>query len=259
MKKKKLSRNFAFGKNLWSYHFEKSTNNLYFFKGFQGIKRKKLKSLREKQIKNLKIPNNRGIIKLLKKNNLQSEKKIVLYSTPKNKTQSLFYNNNLKEKIKLRSYYGNFNDNQLKNLYNKAESINGYIENNIINLLERRLDSVLFRMNFAKTIFSSRQLISHNKILVNKRKINIPSYLIKNGDLIEIKKTAYNRVSKTILDKFYNFKNISLNNKILSLYPCYIEINYITLSGIFLHSPSLQNVSYHNNNINYENLRRLYL
>ena len=117
---KQLSRQFAFGKNLWSYNFEKSNSNLYFFKGPHGKKRKRLKSIWKKTAKiNKNLTNQNNVIKLLKKAKLHEKKskKVVLYWGPKNKTQSLFYSNNLTERLKLRKYYGNFNENQFKNLY----------------------------------------------------------------------------------------------------------------------------------------------
>ena len=75
---------------------------------------------------------------------------------------------------------------QFKNLYLKASQQKGNVTENLIGLLERRLDAVVFRMNLAPTIFSARQLVSHKHILVNGKKLNIPSYSVKVSDVVEL-------------------------------------------------------------------------
>tara|TARA_X000000368_G_scaffold300754_1_gene239624 strand:+ start:1344 stop:1961 length:618 start_codon:yes stop_codon:yes gene_type:complete len=93
----------------------------------------------------------------------------------------------LQAKQKLKSYYGNINERQFRNLYKKAIMKKGNTAENLIGLLERRLDAVIYRSKFANTIFSSRQLINHGHVKVNGIKVNISSYQIKEEDSIEIK------------------------------------------------------------------------
>ena len=93
----------------------------------------------------------------------------------------------LQAKQKLKSYYGNINERQFRNLYKKAIMIKGNTAENLIGLLERRLDAVVYRSKFANTIFSSRQLINHGHVKVNGKKVNISSYRVKEEDSIEIR------------------------------------------------------------------------
>ena len=97
------------------------------------------------------------------------------------------YGIQLQAKQKLKAYYGNINERQFRNIYRKALSKKGDTTQNLIALLESRLDTVVYRAKFAPTVFSARQLINHGHIKVNEKKVNIPSFLIKSGDIIEVK------------------------------------------------------------------------
>ena len=97
------------------------------------------------------------------------------------------YGTQLEAKQKMKFYYGNINERQFRNVYRKALSKKGNTTENLIGLLERRLDTIIYRAKFATTVFSARQLINHGHIKVNAKKVNIPSYLIKECDAIEIK------------------------------------------------------------------------
>jgi len=97
------------------------------------------------------------------------------------------YGVQLQAKQKLKSYYGNMNERQFRNLYKKAIMSKGNTAENLIGLLERRLDAVIYRSKFASTIFSSRQLINHGHVRVNGKKVNISSYQIKEEDTVEIR------------------------------------------------------------------------
>ena len=97
------------------------------------------------------------------------------------------YGTQLEAKQKLKFYYGNMNERQFRNVYRKAISKKGNTTENLIGLLERRLDTVIYRAKFATTVFLARQLINHGHIRVNDKKVNIPSYLVKEEDSIEIK------------------------------------------------------------------------
>ena len=109
----------------------------------------------------------------------------------KRKTTKLSdYGIQLQAKQKLKSYYGNINERQFRNIYRKAIKKRGDTAENLIGLLERRLDTVIYRAKFASTVFSSRQLINHGHIRVNGKKVNIPSYLVKNEDSIDLKEKS---------------------------------------------------------------------
>ena len=97
------------------------------------------------------------------------------------------YGIQLQAKQKLKSYYGNMNERQFRNVYKKAIMKKGDTAENLIGLLERRLDAVIYRSKLSNTIFSSRQLINHGHVKVNGKKVNIASYQVKEEDTIEIR------------------------------------------------------------------------
>ena len=97
------------------------------------------------------------------------------------------YGTQLEAKQKMKFYYGNINERQFRNVYRKAIQKKGNTTENLVGFLERRLDTVVYRAKFATTVFSARQLINHGHIRVNGKKVNIPSYLVKAEDTIEIK------------------------------------------------------------------------
>ena len=97
------------------------------------------------------------------------------------------YGAQLEAKQKMKFYYGNINERQFRNVYRKAIQKKGNTTENLVGFLERRLDTVAYRAKFATTVFSARQLINHGHIKVNGKKVNIPSYLVKAEDTIEIK------------------------------------------------------------------------
>ena len=97
------------------------------------------------------------------------------------------YGIQLNAKQKIKSYYGNINERQFRNVYRKALKKKGDTTENLVGLLETRLDTVIYRAKFAPTVFSARQLINHGHFKVNKKKVNISSYTVKENDLIEVK------------------------------------------------------------------------
>ena len=97
------------------------------------------------------------------------------------------YGIQLQAKQKLKAYYGNINERQFRNIYKKASMLKGDTSENLIGLLERRLDAVIYRAKFSTTIFSARQLINHGHVKVNGKKVNIASYSVKEEDSIEIR------------------------------------------------------------------------
>jgi small subunit ribosomal protein S4 len=97
------------------------------------------------------------------------------------------YGTQLQAKQKMKFYYGNMNERQFRNVYRKAMQKRGNTTENLVGLLERRLDTVIYRAKFAPTVFSSRQLINHGHVKVNGKKVNISSFLLKLEDQIEIR------------------------------------------------------------------------
>ena len=97
------------------------------------------------------------------------------------------YGIQLNAKQKLKSYYGNINERQFRNIYRKAIKKKGDSTENLVGLLETRLDTVIYRSKFAPTVFAARQLINHGHFRVNKKKVNVSSYTVREDDLIEIK------------------------------------------------------------------------
>ena len=96
------------------------------------------------------------------------------------------YGLQLREKQKAKFIYGVL-EKPFRNYYKKAERLNGQTGENLMILLESRLDNVLFRMGFGRTRKETRQIVDHKHVLVNGKQINIPSYLVKAGDVVEIK------------------------------------------------------------------------
>ena len=94
------------------------------------------------------------------------------------------YGIQLQAKQKLKCYYGNMNERQFRNMYKRAIMKKGDTAENLIGLLERRLDAVIYRAKFATTIFSARQLINHGHVRVNGKKVNIGSYVVREEDSI---------------------------------------------------------------------------
>ena len=100
------------------------------------------------------------------------------------------YGIQLQAKQKLKLYYGNINERQFRNFYRKAIKKKGDTAENLIGLLEKRLDTIVYRAKFALTVFSSRQLINHGHIKVNGKKVNIPGYQLKEEDVVELKEKS---------------------------------------------------------------------
>ena len=99
------------------------------------------------------------------------------------------YGLQLREKQKAKFIYGVL-EKPFRNYYEKADRMKGLTGENLMVMLERRLDSVIFRMGFARTRREARQIVDHKHVLVNGKCVNIPSYLIKAGDVIEIREKS---------------------------------------------------------------------
>ena len=100
------------------------------------------------------------------------------------------YGVQLKAKQKLRGYYGNISERQFRGIYYEARRLKGDSGAHMIGLLERRLDAIIFRAKFVPTVFAARQFINHGHIKVNGKRVNIPSYRVKVGDVVEVKEKS---------------------------------------------------------------------
>ena len=100
------------------------------------------------------------------------------------------YGTQLQAKQKLKSYYGNINERQFRNIYRKALSKRGDTTENLIAILESRLDTIVYRSKLAPTVFAARQLINHGHVRVNKKRVNISSYTVKESEVIEVKEKS---------------------------------------------------------------------
>ena len=115
-----------------------------------------------------------------------SKKESIRFKNANNRKKISEYGLQLKEKQKLKFIYG-VQENQFRHYYEIAEKQAGVTGENIIKLLERRLDNVVFRMGMAKTRREARQLVRHNHFRVNGKKVDIPSLLLKAGDVVSVK------------------------------------------------------------------------
>lgn len=100
----------------------------------------------------------------------------------------------LRAKQTLKGYYGNINERQFRKIFAEANRLRGDTGENMIGLLERRLDAVMYRAKFAATPFAARQLVNHGHVKVNGRRLNIASALLKDGDVVELTQKAITMV-----------------------------------------------------------------
>ena len=143
------------------------------------------------------------------------------------------YGIQLQAKQKLKGYYGNINERQFRNIYKKAAMQKGDTGENLVGLLERRLDSVVYRARFSTTVFSARQLINHGHVKVNGKKVNIASYIVSEEDTIEIRDKS----------KQLAFIDIALANKERET-PEYILMDEKNKKVTFVRTPKFDEVPY---------------
>ena len=98
----------------------------------------------------------------------------------------------LKAKQKLKGYYANLTEKQFRRTYDEAARQKGNTSENLIGLLERRLDAVVYRAKFVPTPWAARQFVNHGHVTVNGKRVNIPSYRVKPGDVVEIRERSRN-------------------------------------------------------------------
>ncbi|MDT3687592.1 MAG: 30S ribosomal protein S4 [Pseudorhodoplanes sp.] len=143
------------------------------------------------------------------------------------------YGVQLRAKQKLKGYYGDISEKQFQAVYKEAIRMKGDSGANLIGLLERRLDAVVYRAKFVPTIFAARQFVNHGHVKVNGRRVNIPSYKVKVGDVIEVKDAS---------------KQLALVLEAAALaerdVPDYIEIDHGKLTAKMTRIPSPAEVPY---------------
>ncbi|MFZ2619870.1 MAG: 30S ribosomal protein S4 [Alphaproteobacteria bacterium] len=100
------------------------------------------------------------------------------------------YGIQLREKQKLKGYYANINERQFRKIFAEATRLKGDNSENLVGLLESRLDTIVYRLNFVATVHAARQLVNHKHVLVNGRIVNISSYRCKPGDIIQLRDKA---------------------------------------------------------------------
>ena len=98
----------------------------------------------------------------------------------------------LKAKQKLKGYYGNITEKQFRRTYDEASRRKGNTSENLIALLESRLDAVVYRAKFVPTVWAARQFVNHGHVTVNGKRVNIASYRVKAGDVVEVKERSRN-------------------------------------------------------------------
>ncbi len=143
------------------------------------------------------------------------------------------YATQLAAKQKLKHYYANMTERQFRRVYQEASRRRGDTAENLIGLLERRLDAVIFRVNFAPTMFAARQLVNHGHVLVNGRRVNIPSYRLREGDVIEIREKSKNH--PMVLESVQQPERDV---------PEYLQVDYKSLKATFVRVPKMADVPY---------------
>lgn len=137
------------------------------------------------------------------------------------------YGMQLREKQKAKFIYGVL-EKPFRNYYEKADRMKGMTGENLMIMLESRLDSVVFRMGFARTRREARQVVGHKHILVNGKKVNIPSYLVKAGDVIELTEKAKG------LQRFKDIIEVTESR----IVPDWMEVDYDTKKGTVKELPT---------------------
>jgi small subunit ribosomal protein S4 len=139
----------------------------------------------------------------------------------------------LRAKQKLKGYYGNITEKQFRRTYDEATRQRGDASENLIGLLERRLDAVVYRTKFVPTVFAARQFVNHGHVLVNGKKVNIPSYRCKEGDVIEVREKS--RTMALVLE--------ALESPERDI-PEYISLDPSAMKATFVRVPSFDEVPY---------------
>ena len=139
----------------------------------------------------------------------------------------------LQAKQKLKAYYGNVGERQFRRLYEEADRRKGDTGENLIALLERRLDAVVYRMKFVPTVFAARQFVSHGHVRINGKRVNIASYQVKDGDAVEVLGKA--KEMALVLEASQSPERDV---------PDYLQVDHKAMKGTFVRAPLLADVPY---------------
>ena len=143
------------------------------------------------------------------------------------------YGTQLMAKQKLKGYYGNIGERQFHKLYDEAVRRRGDTSENLIELLERRLDACVYRLKFAPTPFAARQIVSHGHVQVNGKRVNIASFQVRDNDTVEVKEKS--KQLAMVLDAAQSAERDV---------PEYLEVDHRAMKGRFARSPKLSDVPY---------------
>lgn len=143
------------------------------------------------------------------------------------------YGQQVAAKQQLKGYYGNIGERQFRNIYKEASRRRGDTGENLLDLLERRLDAVIYRLKFVPTVFAARQMVNHGHILVNGKKVDIPSFRVKDQDVITLKDSM--RQNAVVMAAMASSERAV---------PEYIEHKAGDFSGKFLYRPDPQKIPY---------------
>lgn len=141
------------------------------------------------------------------------------------------YGIQLREKQKVRRIYG-IMENQFRIYFKKASKMKGITGETLLQLLERRLDNVVYRMGFAPNRREARQLVKHGHFIVNGKKTNIPSFLLRPGDIVEVAEVSKN--TRIISESLSIAEHRGL--------PDWVEVNFESLKGKFIRIPSREDI-----------------
>ena len=139
----------------------------------------------------------------------------------------------LRAKQKLKGYYANISERQFHGIYVEAGRMKGDTGENLIGLLERRLDTVVYRAKFVATMFAARQFINHGHIKVNGRRVNIASFKVKVGDLVEVKESSKQLV--------HVLEASQLSERDV---PDFLEVDHSKMTAKFVRIPALTDVPF---------------
>ncbi|MBX9618451.1 MAG: 30S ribosomal protein S4 [Hyphomicrobiales bacterium] len=139
----------------------------------------------------------------------------------------------LKAKQKLKGYYGNISERQFRRYYAEAIRMRGDASANLIGLLERRLDALVYRAKFVATVFAARQFVNHGHIKINGKRVNIASYLVKVGDVIEVKEAS--RQLATVMEAAASAERDT---------PDYLDVDHTKMTAKFSRIPVIGDVPY---------------
>jgi len=139
----------------------------------------------------------------------------------------------LRAKQKLKGYYGNITEKQFIRIYTEAARRKGNTSENLIALLESRLDAVVYRAKFVPTPFAARQFVNHGHVLVNGKRVNIASYRVKPGDVVSVRERSRNMA--LVLEALQSVERDT---------PDYITVDTKAMSATFVRAPELSEVPY---------------